>query len=354
MPKPSSLRPAGVSQDRQKRLLTALLDAGEAGLSRAQMAKLFGGQVRAVERSIVALQTNGAMIEAAFPADGTREKRYVLVQPPDGMAMPTPEACLALRVAEEALRRSGGDGWLELRPSKAPAPDSGLGPKGTQKLARSLERTTVRGTTSPIAEPKKSVLATLVRILAEPFPPRVELAYHALAHDADRIHEVVPHTLVQDAIAGGPYLIAWHMDRQRVMVFRVSRITSIRMIGPVGLPSSARDSLIRAVQLQVGAWTNGEDMHRIRVRITEPRWAIHFLNAVPDLPDASVEPDPEVAHGAIVSFSSAVPEGAVRWVLQMGGGAEVLEPPAIREAVIQELDRAAKRYQMPSARSAWT
>lgn len=351
MPRPSSLRPVGVSQDRQKRLLTALLDAGEAGLSRAQMAKLFGGQVRAVERSIAALQTNGATIETAFPADGTREKRFVLVRPPDDMALSTPEACLALRVAEESLRRSGGDNWLDLRPSKAPAHDSELGPKASQRLARATERVVVRGTSLSSAGLDAAILLALTKAMSEPFPPRLELAYRAAGQQTDRIHQVVAHAVLQDAFAGGPYLIAWDTAHQRPAIYRVSRMAAVRTVGHGGLSEAARKALAQTAQHLVGAWGAAEEPMRVRVHVTDARWAQHFLDATPDLPEVAVEPDPENPDSVVVTFLATALEGATRWILQLGSAAEVLEPPMVREAVLQDLERAAQRYRKPAVPS---
>lgn len=138
MPRLPTLRstPAGISQDRQRRLLSALVDAGEVGLTRIQMGKLFGGQTRAVERALKALQTKGATIAAAYPPDGSRQKRFVLTSPPKDQTWPTPEGCLAQRVAEDTLRRSGGGAWVGLDLPNILTSDSGLGPKAAQLLAR--------------------------------------------------------------------------------------------------------------------------------------------------------------------------------------------------------------------------
>ncbi|MBS0174482.1 MAG: WYL domain-containing protein [Nitrospira sp.] len=353
MPRPSSLRPTGVSQDRQRRLLAALMDAGEAGLCRPQMAKLFGGQTRAVERALNALQMSGATISACYPSDGSRQKRFVLTRPPTGDPWPLPmEAHLTLRVAEESLRRIGGAGWMNLHPLRTLGSDQGLGPKAAQRFARAIERTAVRGTASHSDGLSDAVLSALMQALSEPNAPRMELTYRAAGRIADRIHEIIPHAVLQDAVAGGPYLIAWATAQQRPVIYRVSRMLAARRVGQGGLSDDARKVLARITQHQVGAWATADEPMRIRVRVTGARWAQHFLNSTPDLPEVAVEPDPDHPEGVIVTFLATAPEGAVRWILQMGGAAEVLEPPSIREAVAQELERATQRYRAPTAPSA--
>lgn len=347
MPCPPSLRPEplGISQNRQRNLLTALADAGETGLTRIQMAKLFAGQLRAVERALHALQANGALITSAFPPDGSREKRFVLTRPPTGDPWPLPvEAHLTLRVAEESMRRTGGAGWMNLHPLHTLASDQGLGPKAAQRLARAMERTAVRGTASRSDGLSDAVLSALVQALSEPIAPRMELTYRAAGCTADRIHEIIPHAVIQDAVAGGPYLIAWATAQQRPTIYRVSRMLTARRVGHGGLSDDVRKVLARLTQHQVGAWATAGEPMRIRVRVTGARWAQHFLNSTPDLPEVAVEPDPDQPEGVIVTFMATALEGATRWILQLGSAAVVLEPPMVREAVLQELERAAQRY----------
>lgn len=342
----------GASRDRQRRLLTALMDAGEVGLTRTQMRRLFDGQVRAVERALKALQAGGALITSGFPPDGSREKRFILAVPPEDEACPTPEGILAHHVADETLRRTGGEAWGELNPSKPLAVEPGLGPKAAQKLARVLQGTAVRGTTTSCTGLKEAILPVLVRALAEPILPRLEVAYRAPGREADRMHHVVPHVIVQDAFAGAPYLVGWDVAHHRVAIYRLSRMTSVRPVGHAGLSDDARKALAQTAQNLIGAWATADEPMRVKVRVLDARWARHFQETTPDLPSVQVEKDPRHPEVVVVTFSAAAPEGATRWILQMGGAAEVLEPPEIREAVIRELSRAARRYRKAMAPSA--
>ena len=240
---------------------------------------------------------------------------------------------------------------MNLHPSSTLAIDQGLGPKAAQRLARATERTAIRGTTFHSDELNESVLPALVQALSEPNAPRMELSYRAAGRVADRIHEIIPGALIHDAVAGGSYLIAWATAQQRPTIFKVSRMLAVRRVGQGGLSGDARKVLARITQHQVGAWATADEPMRIRVRVTGARWVQHFLDATPDLPEVAVESDPDHPEGVIVTFLATAPEGAVRWILQLGSVAEVLEPPSIREAVAQELERATQRYRAPTAPS---
>lgn len=71
--------------------------------------------------------------------------------------------------------------------------------------------------------------------------------------------------------------------------------------------------------------------------IKERRW--HVSQQIEDLPDG----------GLILRFSSGGLDEVKRWVMQYGSHAEVIAPQELREAVIKEVQKMARRYQLSIA-----
>lgn len=336
--RPPTLRPTppGVSLDRQRRLLQALDEATD-GLTRPQMARALGAPVRAVERAIQALRTAGAKIDTR-PASDARQKRFVLTEAPTG-DWPILERTLASQVARDALRRTGGSDW--------PVPTA---TQDTPCVRRGRCRVEVRGT-ALAAVPGATKLRPLLRALSDPTACCLALTYRADPTAPPRVHRVVPHALVQDAVAGGTYLVAWDLAHLAPAIYRLPRIVATQKLEPRVLSMAAREALDDAVHHQIGGWAATGLAQRAEVRVTDARWARHFIEAHPDLPEVQVIADPDHPDRIRVSFAFTALPGALRWVLQLGSAAEVLGPPVLRNTVAIELARAARRYQQPRGRS---
>lgn len=129
---------------------------------------------------------------------------------------------------------------------------------------------------------------------------------------------------------GAWYAIAWCHWRQRILTFAVDRMHDVRLTSKafqVRAGFDAREYLQTAWRIEAG------DPVPVAVRfapsvaryVRERRW--HPTQEMQEEPDGSVILRVRVA---------GLPEVA-RWVLQFGGGAEVLEPEALRELVSREV-----------------
>jgi predicted DNA-binding transcriptional regulator YafY len=99
----------------------------------------------------------------------------------------------------------------------------------------------------------------------------------------------------------------------------------------------------RALDYQIGAWACGDPPFEVVARIRGVQWIQSLLEAPPDLKgyDRIVE---KGGKSLLVRFKANKEQGPIRWLLQFGCCAEVLEPKALRDRFREELEATLKIY----------
>jgi predicted DNA-binding transcriptional regulator YafY len=121
---------------------------------------------------------------------------------------------------------------------------------------------------------------------------------------------------------------------------RLSRIQSAKILNrPVIFLKSAELEL--AAEYQIGGWVNSEKPFGVRLRIVGASWIQTMEEARPDFPDFQIKPN---GSAAIVTFKANATEGVIRWILQLGPCAEVLEPEELRMKVKASVEEMAQLY----------
>jgi predicted DNA-binding transcriptional regulator YafY len=171
-------------------------------------------------------------------------------------------------------------------------------------------------------------LAEINRALAE--QRTLEMRYYSLSRSAETERRVDPYHLT--FYQGGLYLIGHCHLRRDVRVFAVERIRSLRVLDatftrPPGFDAEAylRDAwgVVRGDLIDVRAVFSAVAAPHVRGRL----W--HASQEFRELPGGRLELRLRVADTLEVR----------RWLLGFGAEVEVLEPPALREAIRHEAER---------------
>ncbi len=121
-----------------------------------------------------------------------------------------------------------------------------------------------------------------------------------------------------------------------------NRIENVQVLARPGIIPHP-EIMAQAARYQIGGWICDAPPFEIQVRITGTHWLQAFKEAPPALPDFAARPA-EDGQSAVVTFKANHPNGAIRWVLQFGACAQVLEPESLRARVREDLRRALEAY----------
>ena len=333
---PTATLPRGtVDPEAQRRVLGLLRDAGERGTTKAKLAEAMGLSERQITRAFQALLDAGAEIER-ISRGGVR---FVLRKGPDWDRPIPPEARIALDVALQLVECAGAELWTRPLLALRELVDGSLGQREQAKLGTLQAHVSAHGTVSDAVPVERAILATLLQALSQEPPEELELDYRDM-HGKASTRRVAPHSLSHDAFSGAIHLLGWDGLRDRPQHYRLNRIEGARPTGRRALHPH-RDALERIRTYRIAGWIGEGEPFEVTVRVTGG-WAQHLREACPDLPEAWVEeagPDTVRLH-----FKALEHRGPLRVLLQFGKDAEVLEPPALREAMRVEVAALARRY----------
>ena len=324
----------GRKRDRLARLLSvdSILyskGSGEAGVPVAEIARLTGMTVRTVYRDIRALEEE--LDVPVFQAGRGRygiDRKFFL--PP--LRLSVPEA-IVLFLASRLIAR-----WSDQYDAAVVSAFTKLADALPQPIARHVAATMLAVGEHDPNEPFTRTFSTVARGWAE--GRVVELTYDPGTGQEKRTR-VQPYALEPDAALRSVYLIGFDEPADAMRTYKVERIRSATLTQDrYEIPESFDPD--RWLANSWGIWSSDSTpSERVRLRfdssvahrVREAIW--HRSQELVELEDGGVELTVTVA--GIVEIRP--------WILSWGDGVEVLEPPALRDAVAVAVARAATQYE---------
>ena len=329
-----------VTLERQKKAIHAFRDAGDRGLTRKQIAKAIGLELRAEHRVRKALLASGASFDERFDPV-SRGKVFIMRRGPRWDESVSKVTRLALRVAALALGHGGNATLAKQLETLEAITDKNLTDKDRKIFERLRKNISVTGGVAELPpDGRLEILETVFQSFSAEFPRQLELEYRKAGGTAYRTIVFSPYCLTQDLISGGTYVLGQEAGKARVMQLRISRIRSAKVLGRPAIFLKSAD-LERAAEHQIGGWVNPSEPFEVTLRIQGTHWIESLEEAHPDFPDFSMD---KRGDHAFVRFRANAPEGLIRWILQIGPGAEVLGPDKLRLLVKQAIDEMSNLY----------
>lgn len=298
------------------RQLRALHELGRAprGLSSEALAKRLGCSRPTINRDLDALKRSGAPLGRKL-VNGDR-RHYLVAELFPGVPRHVATALQVARAAIHPLRGSAIHDALE---------DALRATRGASPAAIEIASPKV------LADP--AVVSQLERAILSGRRVRVEVVT-IRSGGAPTEYDVEPARLVvkNDDL----YLDAWKLPDEGWRTFKVIRIRALTDIGAV--PKDVARALPPLDGAAVKVWEGTR--HRVVLRFSKD--AVAFAREYPLVPTATFEPTDD---GRLIS--TAIVNGLVEArsrILSWGARVEVLEPRELREAIGEELARAARQY----------
>jgi predicted DNA-binding transcriptional regulator YafY len=239
---------------------------------------------------------------------------------------------VALALATKLLTPAGGNPIGPALASLAGKFRALLAPRALALLDGMAERVGVRAPGAKPAPHAAGHLPVIQSALREQRALRVR--YYSMSRGVETDRRVDPYQLTY--FNGGLYLVAYCHLRRAVLIFAVERIRAIELLPAtfeipvsfdVGRYLESAWGLMRGEIVTVTARFSKAVAPYVRERVWHPSQQVR------DLPDGRIEVTVRVADTIEVR----------RWLLGFGADAEVLAPPALRDALRVEAERLAVR-----------
>ena len=271
----------------------------------------------------------------------TRERVFVMTKGPKWDESISRQTRLALRVAAMALGHGGNSTLEKQLETLEQISDKSLTDKDRKVFERL--RKNIRVTGGVAEQPGEGQMAALEKVFdafAAEIPRQLELDYMKAGGTTPRKIIFSPYCLTQDLISGGTYLLGEEVEKRKVIQLRISRIQSAKVLNrPVIFLKEAE--LERTARHQIGGWISSDEPFEVTLRIVGANWIQAMEDARPDFPGFRME---RKGTSAVIHFQANAPEGLIRWVLQLGPSAQVLEPEALRLMVKEAVEAMGKLY----------
>ena len=278
-----------------------------------------------------------ALMYAGFPVVSERRDGRVYYRFLDGFRLGdvpfTPDEILALAFGENLLRPLEGTVFHDSIRSALAKIRSSLGPE----LSLFLERLAESFRVLPGSHKRYAAVRETIEALNEAVLSRrtLRIRYHTGGSGALRWRRLDPYRVWYRS--GGLYVIGHDHHTQEIRTFAVERIRKAELSDKrFSVPASFDFDAYTSSSFGVIA----EPASAVRIRF-DPRWRTlveerswHPSQKLEALPDGGVELRMEVGGTAELC----------NWVLSFGSGAEVMEPPSLRETVRREIEASASRY----------
>ena len=244
---------------------------------------------------------------------------------------------LALAFGEDLLRTLEGTVFHDSIRSALHKIRAGLGPELTSYLGRLAESFRVL----PGPHKRYAELGDTIRVLNDSVLSRhrLQMRYRTGGTGTETTRKLDPYRVWYRS--GGLYVVGHDHRSGEVRTFAVDRILEIEPTDERFEPPEDFD-FDRFISSSFGVVA--EPAERVRIRFA-PSWATyvrertwHPSQKLEPRDDGGLELSMEVGGGAELRS----------WVLSFGSGAEVIEPPGLREAVARELREAMERYETPA------
>lgn len=332
-----------VDGERLRKAVQAFREAGDRGLTRIQLAEAMGQVgLRTADRARKLLEDQGAKLEPSTNPR-TRERAFIMRTGPKWDESISQATRLALRVAAMTLGQ-GGNAILEQQLAiLEEITDKNL----TNKDRKTFERLrsnirVVGGVSETFASSQVAIMEVVFKAFSAEIPRQLELDYRKPGASVSRKMTFSPYCFTQDLISGGTYLLGLDVEKQRISQIRLCRIEQAKVLArPVIFLKDKLKELERAAEHQVGGWASAEEPFEVVIRLEGAHWLQAMEEARPDFPGFNLE---KKGSHAIVRFRANQPIGLMRWILQLGPCAEVLEPESLRDAVREDVEAMGNLY----------
>jgi predicted DNA-binding transcriptional regulator YafY len=323
----------GRKRDRLARLLSVASilysrGSGEGGVPVSEIARLTGMNVRTVYRDIRALEDE--LDVPVFQAGRGRygiERKFFL--PP--LRLTVPEA-IVLFLASRLIAR-----WSDQYDAAVVSAFTKLADALPQPIARHVSATMLAFGEHDPNEPFSRSFSAVARGWAEGRVVEIDYDPGTAPRKRTRVH---PYFLEPDAALRSVYLIGHDEPAGALRTYKVERIRTATLTQDrYEIPDDFDPD--RWLANSWGIWSSDSTpAERVRLRfdaavahrVREAVW--HRSQELVELPDGGVELRVTVA--GIIEIRP--------WILSWGDGVEVLEPPALRDAVADAVREAAARY----------
>lgn len=164
---------------------------------------------------------------------------------------------------------------------------------------------------------------------------KVRIIYHSFGQDEDTIRIIRPYELLIND--GALNVVGYCELRNDLRDFRVSRIKAITMLEDTfEVPKEyylkrARNKFIHL---------SGNLLEQIIISF-EGKTAKYIKEYESDLADEIIETE----NGITFIRNTAITEELIRWIMQFGSGAKVLNPPQLKDIIKKELEKNLEQYQ---------
>ncbi len=330
-----------VSLERQKAALKAFRDAGDKGLTRKKLATAIGSKsLRTPDRTLDVLREAGAKFDEKTEPR-TRQKVFVMTKGPRWDETISKETRLALRVAAMALGHGGNSTLEKQLETLEQIADKSLTDRDRKFFDRLRANIRVTGGVAEKAgDSQLAILDKVFTAFAAEIPRQMEVEYTKPGTTSPRTIVFSPYCLTQDLISGGTYILGEEVAKREIKQLRISRIRSVKVLDRPVIHLRMAE-LQRAAEYQIGGWVSSAAPFEVKLRVEGVNWIQSMEDAHPDFPGFTID---RKSGFAILTFQANALEGLIRWILQMGPLAEVLEPEALRSDVAKAVEEMAGLY----------
>ena len=333
-----------VSMDRLILAVRAFRDEPERGLTRIQLAKAMGHVgIRSADRAREVLEEQGAKFKLGSGSTN-REKVFIMTKGPKWDESISQETQLALRLAAMTLGQDGNSILEKQLETLEQITEKNLTDRDRKIYGRLRKNIRVKGGVAENpASGQMAALEAVFKAFSADIPRQMEITYRRAGAKSSSTMTFAPYCLTQDLISGGTYVMGVDVEKHEIRQLRLSRIEQAKVLNrPVIFLKEQERELEHAAEYQVGGWYNGDAPFDVVIRIEGDHWIQAMEEARPDFPGFEIKE--KKADHIIITFRANQPVGLIRWILQFGPCAEVMEPKSLREAVKDDVNSMAKIY----------
>jgi predicted DNA-binding transcriptional regulator YafY len=313
-------------------------DAGQRGLTRKGLQDKLSCNDKMADRirKVLAHPENGARFEEFPDPTDTRVTRFVMKVPPCWYLNVTPRTHQTLALSNELLEMFGAASLTaELRKIDQIV-NSEISEQPDSKARALADRIKVIPAfdLDPTAN-EVEILDTLLLSLSLGKRKEIRVSWAPGGQDIPaRTLTVVPYQLTLDVRAGVICLLGWDPRAACARFFQLPEIKGVAFTGGVGtLPEPVLSRLHSVTRLQMAGAAGEGPLFQVKLRIRDPRLIWSLQTAQPNFSNWRLAQDRTGA--CLVEFSANQLDAACRWVLQLGGQAEVIGPLALRDEVLR-------------------
>lgn len=323
----------------------ALLEAGETGLTKEQLANRIELSDRRTQDAITILNNQDAVIDSV-KTPGARTIRYVMRTPPEWMIHVTSDLQFSAGVAAKLMRKLCGP---EMAIPLEYLRDEAYGTMTTQarqEYDRLMARTQIvegipfgRTFMAPPGEPSKSILQGVIKLFSKELPAQVHIDYQDPFTGEVRVLLVSPGCLVLDYHAKVLFLLGLDRAREVPMLIALSNIKGLHPAQGLAanfiqhqadMEEIIREAIQGSLSL-VDDVPHGWAVVQIRVRDEDAR--DHLLFGFSNPPGLRVQND-------IIEFAVRDLEDVIQWAAREGGlGIKLLGPQELLDRFAGHLRR---------------